>query len=215
MDRSLVTREAAIDLLKKIIAKVGKVAYKLELPDDAQIHLLHGGYVDCGNDVWRMQGSLGVSRAIGDKHLAALSDIHNGCSTQPRHTSSVITSNVHCHRKDATRCQQQTNHLYAQQEKPATQFRCSRQKKIATKPNCGQQQQVEADVHPGKANVVADALSRKERVNPKRVIAMNMTLQSSIKDRILAAQKEASDESVGLQRGLDEMIELRNDGALL
>ncbi|GKG33526.1 hypothetical protein Tco_0433685 [Tanacetum coccineum] len=43
---------------------------------------------------------------------------------------------------------------------------------------------------------------------------MNMTLQSSIKDRILAAQKEASDESAGLQRGLDEMIELRNYGAL-
>ncbi|GJW45721.1 putative reverse transcriptase domain-containing protein [Tanacetum coccineum] len=40
--------------------------------------------------------------------------------------------------------------------------------------------------HPGKANVVADALSRKERVKPKRVRAMNMTLQSSIKDRILA-----------------------------
>ncbi|GKA81288.1 reverse transcriptase domain-containing protein [Tanacetum coccineum] len=68
--------------------------------------------------------------------------------------------------------------------------------------------------HLGKANVVADALSRKERVKPKRVRAMNMTLQSSIKDRILAAQKEAVDESAGLQRGLDEMIELRNDGAL-
>ncbi|GJX13570.1 putative reverse transcriptase domain-containing protein [Tanacetum coccineum] len=54
--------------------------------------------------------------------------------------------------------------------------------------------------HPGKANVVADALSRKERVKPKRVRAMNMILQSSIKDRILAAQKEAMDESVGLQR---------------
>ncbi|GJZ00366.1 putative reverse transcriptase domain-containing protein, partial [Tanacetum coccineum] len=61
--------------------------------------------------------------------------------------------------------------------------------------------------HPGKANVVADALSRKERVKPKRVRAMNMILQSSIKDRILAAQKEAVDESVGLQKGLDEMIE--------
>ncbi|GKB63367.1 putative reverse transcriptase domain-containing protein, partial [Tanacetum coccineum] len=47
--------------------------------------------------------------------------------------------------------------------------------------------------HPGKANVVADALSRKERVKPKRVRAMNMTLQSSIKDRILAAQKEVCD----------------------
>ncbi|GJW76896.1 putative reverse transcriptase domain-containing protein [Tanacetum coccineum] len=44
--------------------------------------------------------------------------------------------------------------------------------------------------HPGKANVVADALSRKERVKPKRVRAMNMTFQSSIKDWILAAQKE-------------------------
>ncbi|GKA77315.1 putative reverse transcriptase domain-containing protein [Tanacetum coccineum] len=68
--------------------------------------------------------------------------------------------------------------------------------------------------HPGKDNVVADALSRKERVKPKRVRAMNMTLQSSIKDRILAAQKEVVDESAGLQRGLDEMIEYRSDGTL-
>ncbi|GJU59587.1 putative reverse transcriptase domain-containing protein [Tanacetum coccineum] len=68
--------------------------------------------------------------------------------------------------------------------------------------------------HPGKANAVADALSRKERVKPKRVRAMNMTLQSSIKDRILAAQKEASGESAGLQKGLDEMSEPRNDGDL-
>nr|GFC91816.1 putative reverse transcriptase domain-containing protein [Tanacetum cinerariifolium] len=48
--------------------------------------------------------------------------------------------------------------------------------------------------HPGKANVVADALSRKEKVKPKRVRAMNITLQTSIKDRILASQKEAVDE---------------------
>ncbi|GKB47109.1 putative reverse transcriptase domain-containing protein [Tanacetum coccineum] len=54
--------------------------------------------------------------------------------------------------------------------------------------------------HPGKVNVVADALSRKERVKPKRVRAMNMTFQSSIKDRILSAQKEAVDESAGLQK---------------
>ncbi|GKD63167.1 putative reverse transcriptase domain-containing protein, partial [Tanacetum coccineum] len=68
--------------------------------------------------------------------------------------------------------------------------------------------------HPGKANVVADALSRKKRVKPKRIRSMNMTLQSSIKGRILAAQKEACDESVGLQKGLDEMIEHRSDEAL-
>ncbi|GJX29920.1 putative reverse transcriptase domain-containing protein [Tanacetum coccineum] len=52
--------------------------------------------------------------------------------------------------------------------------------------------------HSGKANVVADALSRKERVKPNRVRAMNMTFQSSIKNRILAAQKEAFDKSARL-----------------
>nr|GEW52062.1 reverse transcriptase [Tanacetum cinerariifolium] len=55
--------------------------------------------------------------------------------------------------------------------------------------------------HPGKVNVVADALSRKEKVEPKRVRATNMTLQSSIKDWILTAQKEVVDESIGLQKG--------------
>nr|GEW01160.1 retrotransposon protein, putative, Ty3-gypsy subclass [Tanacetum cinerariifolium] len=68
--------------------------------------------------------------------------------------------------------------------------------------------------HPGKANVMADALSRKERVKPKRVRAMNMILRSSIKDRILSAQKEAVDKYIGLQKGLDEMIEQRSDGTL-
>nr|GEW04054.1 reverse transcriptase domain-containing protein [Tanacetum cinerariifolium] len=47
--------------------------------------------------------------------------------------------------------------------------------------------------HPGKANVVADALSKKETVKPNRFRAMNMILQSSIKDRILTAQKEAGE----------------------
>ncbi|GJV65325.1 putative reverse transcriptase domain-containing protein [Tanacetum coccineum] len=59
--------------------------------------------------------------------------------------------------------------------------------------------------HPGKANVVADALSRKEIVKPKRVRDINMTLQSSIKDRILTAQKEVVDEFTGLQKGADKM----------
>ncbi|GKG36176.1 hypothetical protein Tco_0443854, partial [Tanacetum coccineum] len=45
-------------------------------------------------------------------------------------------------------------------------------------------------VRAGQANVVADALSRTERVKPKRVRAMNMILQSSIKDMILQSRSE-------------------------
>ncbi|GJS97652.1 putative reverse transcriptase domain-containing protein [Tanacetum coccineum] len=67
--------------------------------------------------------------------------------------------------------------------------------------------------HPSKAKVVADALSRKW-VKPKRVRAMNMTFQSSIKDRMERCITWIKYESTRLQKGLDEMIELRNDGAL-
>nr|GEX19732.1 putative reverse transcriptase domain-containing protein [Tanacetum cinerariifolium] len=40
------------------------------------------------------------------------------------------------------------------------------------------------------ANVVADALSRKERVKPRRVRAMAMTIQSGVKEMILAVQRD-------------------------
>ncbi|GJT97504.1 hypothetical protein Tco_1093022 [Tanacetum coccineum] len=41
--------------------------------------------------------------------------------------------------------------------------------------------------HPGKANVVADALSRKERLKPRRVRAMAVTIQAGIRETIQAA----------------------------
>ncbi|GJT31110.1 hypothetical protein Tco_0911385, partial [Tanacetum coccineum] len=68
--------------------------------------------------------------------------------------------------------------------------------------------------HPGNANIVADALSRKERIKPKRIIAINMTFQSSIKDKILAAQKEASDEPAEMQQGIDKLIKRKSNRAL-
>ncbi|GKA74321.1 putative reverse transcriptase domain-containing protein [Tanacetum coccineum] len=64
--------------------------------------------------------------------------------------------------------------------------------------------------HPGKANVVADALSRKERVKPRRVRGMAMTIQSGVKEMILAAQSEAiKHENVLAERlhGLDQQME--------
>ncbi|GJX27651.1 putative reverse transcriptase domain-containing protein [Tanacetum coccineum] len=70
--------------------------------------------------------------------------------------------------------------------------------------------------HPSKANVVADALSRKERIKPRRVRAMKITIQLSIKGKILAAQNEASkdvDAPAEMLRGLDEQMEHRSDRA--
>ncbi|GJW02556.1 hypothetical protein Tco_1561412 [Tanacetum coccineum] len=45
--------------------------------------------------------------------------------------------------------------------------------------------------HPGKANVVIDALRRKERVKPRRVRAMAMIIQYGVRGMILASQSEA------------------------
>ncbi|GJS34965.1 putative reverse transcriptase domain-containing protein [Tanacetum coccineum] len=57
---------------------------------------------------------------------------------------------------------------------------------------CVLMQRNEIRYHPGKANVVADALSRKERVKPRQARSMSMTIHSSIKARILEAQSKAS-----------------------
>ncbi|GJS19997.1 hypothetical protein Tco_0448629 [Tanacetum coccineum] len=45
--------------------------------------------------------------------------------------------------------------------------------------------------HPGKANVVVDALSRKERSKPLRVRALVMTIGLNLPKQILEAQIEA------------------------
>ncbi|GJT85902.1 putative reverse transcriptase domain-containing protein [Tanacetum coccineum] len=71
--------------------------------------------------------------------------------------------------------------------------------------------------HPRKANVVADALSRKERLKPRRARAMSMTIHSSIKSRILEAQSEASknvNTPAKMLKGLDKQLKRKEDGGL-
>ncbi|GKA02076.1 putative reverse transcriptase domain-containing protein [Tanacetum coccineum] len=71
--------------------------------------------------------------------------------------------------------------------------------------------------HPGKANVVADALSRKERIKPLRVRALVMTIGLNLPKQILSAQSKARKEENFITEDLHGMInklEPRADGTL-
>ncbi|GJX88370.1 putative reverse transcriptase domain-containing protein [Tanacetum coccineum] len=71
--------------------------------------------------------------------------------------------------------------------------------------------------HPRKANVVADALSRKERIKPLRVRALVMTVGLNLPVKILNAQAEARKEENYEAEDLCGMIkklEPRSDGTL-
>nr|GEV65646.1 hypothetical protein [Tanacetum cinerariifolium] len=75
----------------------------------------------------------------------------------------------------------------------------------------------EIKCHPGKANVVADALSKKGRVKPRRVRAMAVIIQSGVKGLILAAQGKAfKDENMIAKElnGTEQQMENKEDGSL-
>ncbi|KAK1411676.1 hypothetical protein QVD17_38234 [Tagetes erecta] len=69
--------------------------------------------------------------------------------------------------------------------------------------------------HPGNANVVADALSRKETVKPRRVRAIKLKIHADLPDQIRDAQLEAIKEdhlkSESL-RGMEKRFETKLDG---
>nr|GEZ67216.1 putative reverse transcriptase domain-containing protein [Tanacetum cinerariifolium] len=71
--------------------------------------------------------------------------------------------------------------------------------------------------HPRKANVVADALSQKERIKPLRVQALVMIIGLNLPKKILNAQAEAKkEENYGTEDfwGMIKKLEPRADGTL-
>ncbi|GKC40595.1 putative reverse transcriptase domain-containing protein [Tanacetum coccineum] len=64
----------------------------------------------------------------------------------------------------------------------------------------------EIQYHLGKAKVVADALSRKERSKPLRVWALVMTIGLNLPKQILSAQSEARKEENFINKDLHDMI---------
>ncbi|KAI3762600.1 hypothetical protein L1987_53037 [Smallanthus sonchifolius] len=71
--------------------------------------------------------------------------------------------------------------------------------------------------HPGKANVVADALSHKERVKTLRVRALELTIHTSLTTQIRMAQQEAiKEENIQNEalRGMIKQLEPKSDDTL-
>ncbi|GKC14512.1 putative reverse transcriptase domain-containing protein [Tanacetum coccineum] len=69
--------------------------------------------------------------------------------------------------------------------------------------------------HPGKANVVADSLSQKERIKPLRDRSLVMTIYPNLPLQILKAQTEAlKEENIKAEniRGMDKSFEIRPNG---
>nr|GEV43079.1 putative reverse transcriptase domain-containing protein [Tanacetum cinerariifolium] len=69
--------------------------------------------------------------------------------------------------------------------------------------------------HPGKANIMADALSRKKQIKPLQVRALILTVHLNLPSQILEAQNEAFKEgNVKAEnlRGMDKSFEIRPDG---
>ncbi|GJV52930.1 putative reverse transcriptase domain-containing protein [Tanacetum coccineum] len=69
--------------------------------------------------------------------------------------------------------------------------------------------------HPGKANVIADALSQKERIKPLRVRSLVMTIHPKLPSQIRKAQTKAiKEENIKAKnlRGMDNAFEICPDG---
>ncbi|GJT89231.1 putative reverse transcriptase domain-containing protein [Tanacetum coccineum] len=82
----------------------------------------------------------------------------------------------------------------------------SRQLKVHEKNYNTHDLELDIDYHPGKANMVADALSQKERSKPLRVRALVMTIGLNIPKQILNAQSKARKEENFINEDLHGMI---------
>ncbi|GJY89526.1 putative reverse transcriptase domain-containing protein [Tanacetum coccineum] len=93
------------------------------------------------------------------------------------------------------------------------------QKELNMRQRCWQELLADYDCkiryHPGKANVMADALSRKERIKPLRVRSLVMTIHPNLPSQILKAQTKAlKEENIKAEnlRGMEKSFEIRPDG---
>ncbi|GJW48099.1 putative reverse transcriptase domain-containing protein [Tanacetum coccineum] len=121
----------------------------------------------------------------GSKDFVVYCDASHGCCINAKR--EMFSLNLWRHYFYGTKCTVFTNHKSLQH--------ILNQKELNIRQRCWLELLSDYDCeiryHPGKANVVADALSRKEQSKPLRVRALVMTIGLDIPKQILNAQTEA------------------------
>ncbi|GKA89870.1 putative reverse transcriptase domain-containing protein [Tanacetum coccineum] len=123
----------------------------------------------------------------------------------------VFALKIWRHYMYGTKCTVFTDHKSLQHilDQKELNMRQHRWKELLTDYDC------EIHYHPGKANVVVDALSRKERIKPLQVRSVVMTIHLKLPSQILKAQTKAlKEENIKAEnlRGMDKSFEIRPDG---
>ncbi|GKA98764.1 putative reverse transcriptase domain-containing protein, partial [Tanacetum coccineum] len=172
-------QEAAFQLLKEKLCS----APILALPEGAENFIV---YCDASHK------GLGVVLMQNEKVIAYASrqlKIHEkNYTTHDLELGAVVFAlKIWRHYLYGTKCTVFTDHKSLQHilDQKELNMRQRRWSKLLSDYDC------EIRYHPGKANVVADALSRKERIKPLRVRALVMTIGLELPKKILKAQTEA------------------------
>nr|GEV19732.1 putative reverse transcriptase domain-containing protein [Tanacetum cinerariifolium] len=197
--------EAAFQLLKQKLCS----APILALPEGSENFVV---YCDASHK------GLGAVSTQGEKVIAYTScqlKIHEKNYTTPDLELGAImfALKMWIHYLYGTKCVVFTDHKSLQHilHQKELNMRQRRWLELLSDYNC------EIRYHPGKANLMTDALSRKQRIKPLRVRALVMTIGLNLPVQILDAQvKERKEENYGTEDlcGMIKKLEQRTDGTL-
>ncbi|GJS82887.1 putative reverse transcriptase domain-containing protein [Tanacetum coccineum] len=225
----------------KVLAKVGKVSYKLELPQEltefiilyitVEIMEREDQTIKAKSDTivkvrWNSRRGPEFTWEREDsfkQNITILLTKPASSSIKVTHEENYMTHDLELgavvfalrlwrHYLYGTKCVVYTDHKSLQYilDQKELNMRQRRWIELLSDYDC------EIRYHPGKANVVADALSRKEREKPLRVRALVMTVHTDLPQRILNAQTEAMKkenvEAEKLGRLIKPIFEIRSDG---